>query len=405
MREGQEPQEVKLRTSTPLLQSRQREREKTPYKEEPRIERRGARNYKEEEKTGEPLTYHHLSRMLEELEDCHKHQTSACGGVENYQEKEPEEATEGRVTPTDSIQEALDDMEERCNRTRESLKQAVNMTREEYDQAVKSLRQEMDELLNNSQTKQPHPSSHDHVQQKQVKQVAGSDSVQIRSFRAAAVCLLLLCVLLLTAVIVLCVHIHTNNTEETHQLLTKINNLTEQRDLLLTKYINMTNERDGLLIKNGNLTKQRDQFNQERNQLQRILNETDLWLHSNLNFYYISSLKRSWTESRSYCKERGADLIIINNREKQDFVTKITNKEEFWIGVTDSEEEGRWKWVDGTSVISGFWASSETIKEPNGGRLENCAVTYLKKNPELMGWHDVICDNAYQWICEKSTWP
>ncbi|KAF4116462.1 hypothetical protein G5714_003951 [Onychostoma macrolepis] len=112
--------------------------------------------------------------MLEELEDCHKHQTSACGGVENYQEKEPEEATEGRVTPTDSIQEALDDMEERCNRTRESLKQAVNMTREEYDQAVKSLQQEMDELLNNSQTKQPHPSSHDHVQQKQVKQVAGT---------------------------------------------------------------------------------------------------------------------------------------------------------------------------------------------------------------------------------------
>ncbi|XP_058615370.1 uncharacterized protein LOC131529613 [Onychostoma macrolepis] len=48
------------------------------------------------------------------------------------------------------------------------------MTREEYDQAVKSLQQEMDELLNNSQTKQPHPSSHDHVKQKQVKQAAGT---------------------------------------------------------------------------------------------------------------------------------------------------------------------------------------------------------------------------------------
>ncbi len=163
------------------------------------------------------------------------------------------------------------------------------------------------------------------------------------------------CVLLLAAVIVLCVHIHTKNTntEETHQLLTKINNLTEQRDLLLTKYINMTNERNGLLIKNDNLTKQRDRFNQERNQLQKILIETgdlwtatkqyaitkskfhysvccrnnelitelvvltDGWLHSNFSFYFISSLKKSWTESRRYCTERGADLIIINNREKQ----------------------------------------------------------------------------------------
>ncbi|XP_042610473.1 CD209 antigen-like protein E [Cyprinus carpio] len=239
-------------------------------------------------------------------------------------------------------------------------------------------------------------------------QHTGSDSVQIRSSRAAAVCLLLLCVFLLTAVIVLCIHVHTKNTnhrEETHKLLTKINNLTEQSDLLLTKYINMTNERNGLLIKNDNLTKQRDQFNQERNKLQKILNETDGWLHSNFSFYFMSSMKKSWDESRRYCTERGADLIIINSREKQDFVTKITDKREFWIGVTDIVEEGRWKWVDGTSVTSGFWASSEHIREPNGGRLENCAVTYLKKNPELIGWIDVNCNGAYQWICEKGFWP
>uniref|UniRef100_A0A673I4S7 C-type lectin domain-containing protein n=1 Tax=Sinocyclocheilus rhinocerous TaxID=307959 RepID=A0A673I4S7_9TELE len=127
---------------------------------------------------------------------------------------------------------------------------------------------------------------------------------------------------------------------------------------------------------------------------------TDGWLRSNFSFYFISSLKKSWTESRKYCTERGADLIIINNREKQDFVTKMTDKREFWIGVTDIKEEGRWKWVDGTSVTAGG-----QITEPNGGRHENCAVTYLKKHPELIGWIDVTCNGAYQWICEKSVWP
>uniref|UniRef100_A0A8C2G8X6 C-type lectin domain-containing protein n=1 Tax=Cyprinus carpio TaxID=7962 RepID=A0A8C2G8X6_CYPCA len=123
---------------------------------------------------------------------------------------------------------------------------------------------------------------------------------------------------------------------------------------------------------------------------------TDGWLHSNFSFYFMSSMKKSWNESRRYCTERGADLIIINSREKQDFVTKITDQREFWIGVTDIVEEGTWKWVDGTSVTSG---------EPNGETLENCAVTYLKKNPELIGWIDVNCNDAYQWICEKSFWP
>ncbi|XP_052439746.1 CD209 antigen-like protein E isoform X3 [Carassius gibelio] len=231
-------------------------------------------------------------------------------------------------------------------------------------------------------------------------QHTGSDLVQIRRFRTAAVCLLLLCVLLLTAVIVLCVHVHTKNTtytEETHKLLTKINNLTEQSDQLLTKYINMTNERNVLLINNDIPTKQRDQFNQ----LQKIINETDSWVHPTISLYFMSSTKKSWAESRRDCTERGADLIIINNREEQDFVTNITDKGEFWIGVTDAEEEGRWKWVDGTNMTSGFWASSGHITEPNGGGQENCAVTYLKKNPELIGWLDVDCNGAYQWICEK----
>uniref|UniRef100_A0A8C1GW17 C-type lectin domain-containing protein n=1 Tax=Cyprinus carpio TaxID=7962 RepID=A0A8C1GW17_CYPCA len=199
---------------------------------------------------------------------------------------------------------------------------------------------------------------------------SGSDSVTVRSSRAAVVCLALLCVLLLTAVIVLCVHIYTNNTnytQERDQLLTKINNLTEERDQILTKYINMTNERDGLLIKNDKLGKQKDQFSQERNQLFII---------------------------QRYCTERGADLIIINNREKQvSFAKRFSNGNEFWIGLTDSDKEGNWKWVDGSTLTSGFWRSGE----PNGKSGENCVVSFSS------GWRDHPCNNAFRWICEKKT--
>ncbi len=106
MREGLEQPRERLRTSTPRTQLRERER--TAHKEEPRVERERAEDCREEEKTG-------------------------YKGMENYQAEEPEETPERSMSPADSIQEVQDEMEERCNRTREDLKQAVHMTREEFE--------------------------------------------------------------------------------------------------------------------------------------------------------------------------------------------------------------------------------------------------------------------------------
>uniref|UniRef100_A0A673HMF8 C-type lectin domain-containing protein n=1 Tax=Sinocyclocheilus rhinocerous TaxID=307959 RepID=A0A673HMF8_9TELE len=191
------------------------------------------------------------------------------------------------------------------------------------------------------------------------------DSVKIRSSRAAVVCLVLLCVLLLTAVIVL----------ETHQLLTKINNLTEERDQLLITIKDYKTEKYQL---------------QENNDLRKRLHEVGYYElhHSYTNF------GKSWTESRQDCKDRGADLIIINNREEQvsEIYCQLSVGTFVWIGLTDSDVEGRWKWVDGSILTSGFWGSGE----PNGHRGENCVVSYAS------WWYDYPCNNAFKWICEKN---
>ncbi|XP_042569920.1 C-type lectin domain family 4 member E-like [Cyprinus carpio] len=177
----------------------------------------------------------------------------------------------------------------------------------------------------------------------------GSDSVRNRSSRAAVVCLVLLCVLLLTTVIVLCV------------------TLTQERQQFISNNENLTNERQQL-----------------RNELQ-------------INFKYLHT--RSWTESRRYCTERGTDLIIINNREENDFDKKMFGGTTAYTGLTDSDVEGRWKWVDGTNMISGLWG----LGEPNGYIAENCGVIVDNdpRWPTLFGWHDVSCNRDFQWICEK----
>ncbi|XP_026103824.1 C-type lectin domain family 4 member K-like [Carassius auratus] len=168
----------------------------------------------------------------------------------------------------------------------------------------------------------------------QSSELTGSDSVRIRSSRAAVVCLVLLCVLLLTAVIVLCVI------------------FTQERQQLLSKNENLTNEREKLTLKNTNLTNERDQLKWEKNDLQRCLGQVDGWIYHEFSFYYISSEMKSWTESRRYCTERGTDLIIIKNTEEQEFVNTISGGAQVWIGLTDIEVEGSWKWVDGSTLTS-----------------------------------------------------
>ncbi|XP_073694018.1 uncharacterized protein [Garra rufa] len=198
-----------------------------------------------------------------------------------------------------------------------------------------------------------------------------SDGVKIRSSRAAAVCLGLLCVLLLTAVIVLCVHIHTKTT-----------NYTQERQQLLTKITNLTEERDQLLTNNTNLI-----------QLNVQWMFTDGWIYYEFSLYYISNETKSWAESRTHCTERGADLIIINNSEKQDFVKKMSSGSEVWIGLTDSDEEDTWKWVDNSALTFRFWNS----EEPNGHEGENCAISLST------GWADYPCTSIFKWICERKT--
>ncbi|XP_036438781.1 CD209 antigen-like protein C [Colossoma macropomum] len=236
-------------------------------------------------------------------------------------------------------------------------------------------------------------------------QHTGGDAVDIRYYKLAAVCLGLLCVIVLAAITVLLIEFD-NLTVERDQLKTRYTNLTTERDWLQTSYTNLTVERDQLQTNNTNLTMERDQLQtsktsltRERDRLQKWILQLG-WRYFNSSFYYITTGLKIWSESRQFCRQRGADLVIINNREEQEFINKTVGSTEAWIGLTDIETEGTWKWVDNTTLTTGFWWTGE----PNDFKeKEDCVITGFRGagSESVSTWADFPCGDSRRGICEK----
>ncbi|XP_019732158.1 C-type lectin domain family 4 member M-like isoform X1 [Hippocampus comes] len=138
---------------------------------------------------------------------------------------------------------------------------------------------------------------------------------------------------------------------------------------------------------------------QETEELKRKISTIDSygrkgWVYFLSSLYYISSTTRTWFGSRADCLRRGADLVVINSREEQNFVVKFNKL--LWIGL--KEQEGTWKWVDGSQLKTSYWASNE----PNNyeGAKEDCVQ--IRFHEINNSWNDVICEEEHFWICEKT---
>ncbi|KAI5087686.1 CD209 antigen-like protein C [Silurus meridionalis] len=157
---------------------------------------------------------------------------------------------------------------------------------------------------------------------------------------------------------------------------------------------NLQTQRPVLWIKLNILTAERDQLKKHKKELQRFIQLG--WILFSSSIYKISTEKKSWTESRQACRERGAELVIINSREEQDFINILRTSRKSWIGLNDRDREGEWKWVDDTPLIAEYWFSGE----PND-KDEHCVITGEGSDP-VRTWADYPCKSKFIWICEKT---
>ncbi|XP_039541294.1 CD209 antigen-like [Pimephales promelas] len=205
---------------------------------------------------------------------------------------------------------------------------------------------------------------------------------------------------------------NTNLMTENDQLKNKFNSLSQKKLDLETRVNDLTAEKsqlrgsfDALNQKKLELETRVNDLTAEKSQLQGsfdALNQKKLELETDLRelskrgngWFFISSELKSWSESRQFCRDRGADLIIINTEEKQRFISSFI-KESVWIGLSDIENEGNMKWVDNSPLKQGFWERNEPN---NADGNEDC----IELNPAKLvpnNWNDIPCSTMRKWIC------
>ncbi len=75
----------------------------------------------------------------------------------------------------------------------------------------------------------------------------------------------------------------------------------------------------------------------------------------NGSLYYCSTGTASWPQAKATCEANGGHLVSINSQEENDFLANILTLQSAWIGLSDSELEGNFKWTNGDPLAYTNW--------------------------------------------------
>ncbi|KAK6304425.1 hypothetical protein J4Q44_G00250110 [Coregonus suidteri] len=284
----------------------------------------------------------------------------------------------------------------------------------------------------------------DNQDQKAVSTFTVRDGPSFPQYRLVTICLGLLSALLLIVAIVL--GVYCNKVSESHlplyRNLTQISSELEQLRAVQNNVIHAKEEAQRKLHREltslhqleielqqqttsvDNFQAQIESLRKEKTQMQSQISSLEVscglclpgWdlLNSTCYYFAISDAieSRSWGEARKECLSYGADLVVVDNWEKQEFINKaiqalrygsrVWHLTGFWIGLKEEDDtEGTWTWLDGTELTQGYWADGE----PNDYRRnEDCAAIYsnypMRTWDPRKTWNDAPCRNALKWICE-----
>lgn len=119
----------------------------------------------------------------------------------------------------------------------------------------------------------------------------------------------------------------------------------------------------------------------------------NIWREKFEGHYYLAVLSRlNWDQAAAVCKKMGGHLVYIETKEEMQFIQKLIDGIPVYIGATDKQKEGDWRWLNGRKVLRSFWTPNRPFNNKN---LYGCILYregMMDSIPQNPGSRGFICE-------------
>uniref|UniRef100_A0A8C2T126 Macrophage mannose receptor 1-like n=1 Tax=Coturnix japonica TaxID=93934 RepID=A0A8C2T126_COTJA len=120
------------------------------------------------------------------------------------------------------------------------------------------------------------------------------------------------------------------------------------------------------------------------------------WMKHGFYCYSIGELPATFSEAKRICEENKAHLATVIDRYEQAFLTSVIGYKPvkyFWIGLSDMEEQGTFRWAGGDPVIFTHWNMGMPGSEPG------CVAMRTGTSAGL--WDILNCEEKNLFLCKQ----
>uniref|UniRef100_U3JY95 C-type lectin domain-containing protein n=1 Tax=Ficedula albicollis TaxID=59894 RepID=U3JY95_FICAL len=120
------------------------------------------------------------------------------------------------------------------------------------------------------------------------------------------------------------------------------------------------------------------------------------WKRYGFHCYLVGSAQLTFSEANKTCEHNKAYLATVESRNEQTFLISLTglrSEKYFWIGLSDTEERGSFKWSNGETPHFTHWNTAMPGKE------QGCVVMGTGIAAGL--WDVVSCEKTSNYLCKQ----